>query len=106
MVGLLRELVEVESPTAEPAAVAKCGVVVADAADRLLECGPPEEIVVDGHTHLRWHLGGGPTRVALIGHIDTVWPRGTLDRWPFSVADGRATGPGAFDMKAGVVQLL
>jgi glutamate carboxypeptidase len=39
-------------------------------------------------------------------HVDTVWPMGTAARWPFDVADGRATGPGAFDMKAGLVQGL
>jgi glutamate carboxypeptidase len=55
--------------------------------------------------HLRWRFGDAP-RVLLVGHLDTVWPLGTLDRWPFEVRDGRATGPGVFDMKAGVVQLL
>ena len=39
-------------------------------------------------------------------HVDTVWPLGTLARWPFAVAEDRATGPGAFDMKAGLVQGL
>ena len=64
-----------------------------------------ERVVVDGRTHLRWRFGASP-RVLLIGHLDTVWPLGTLARWPFAVRDGRATGPGVFDMKAGVVQLL
>jgi glutamate carboxypeptidase len=60
---------------------------------------------MEGRVHLRWRFGV-PTRVLLIGHLDTVWPIGTLARWPFEVRDGRATGPGVFDMKAGVVQLL
>ena len=38
----------------------------------------------------------------LVGHLDTVWPVGTLARRPFRVENGRATGPGAFDMKAGI----
>lgn len=39
----------------------------------------------------------------LIGHLDTVWPVGTLERIPFRVtSEGRAHGPGIFDMKAGV----
>ena len=35
-----------------------------------------------------------------------MWPLGTIDRWPFAVTDGVATGPGVFDMKAGIVQGL
>jgi glutamate carboxypeptidase len=42
--------------------------------------------------------------ILLVGHYDTVWPAGTIDQWPFSVReDGTATGPGAYDMKAGIV---
>jgi glutamate carboxypeptidase len=40
--------------------------------------------------------------VLLLCHLDTVWPRGTLAKNPFSVAGDRATGPGIFDMKAGI----
>jgi len=38
----------------------------------------------------------------VIGHLDTVWPLGTLGSRPFHVEDGLAYGPGVFDMKAGV----
>jgi len=42
-------------------------------------------------------------RLLVLGHLDTVWPIGTIDKIPFQVtADGRATGPGIFDMKAGI----
>jgi glutamate carboxypeptidase len=44
--------------------------------------------------------------VLLLCHLDTVWPRGTLERWPFRVEGDRATGPGVVDMKAGLVQAL
>jgi glutamate carboxypeptidase len=105
MVDLLAALVAAESPSSEPEAVAACARLVSEAASQLVgEKG--EEVVVDGRTHLRWRFGSGPTRVALIGHVDTVWPLGTTARWPFAVSDGIATGPGAFDMKAGIVQLL
>ena len=46
-----------------------------------------------------------PTQL-LLGHVDTVWPLGTLGSRPWSVEDGVARGPGVFDMKAGVVQIL
>jgi glutamate carboxypeptidase len=42
----------------------------------------------------------------LLGHLDTVWPRGTLARLPFRLDDGRAYGPGTHDMKGGLVVLL
>ena len=38
----------------------------------------------------------------VLGHFDTVWPRGTLERMPFRVEGGRAFGPGIYDMKAGL----
>src|SRR5262249_22189417 len=41
--------------------------------------------------------------VMLLGHVDTVWPRGALDRMPVYTEDGRAYGPGVFDMKASLV---
>src|SRR5262249_2397471 len=47
----------------------------------------------------------GPSgrRPALVlGHFDTVWPKGTLERMPFRIQDDRAFGPGIFDMKAGL----
>ena len=39
----------------------------------------------------------------VVGHHDTVFPLGTLAARPFTVGDGRATGPGVFDMKGGIV---
>lgn len=42
----------------------------------------------------------------LLGHIDTVWPIGTLETMPFVLSDDKVKGPGVFDMKGGVVQLL
>jgi glutamate carboxypeptidase len=44
--------------------------------------------------------------VLLLGHLDTVWPIGTLARMPWRVEDGWAYGPGVLDMKAGVVMAL
>ena len=46
-----------------------------------------------------------PTQL-LVGHVDTVWPIGTLDARPWNVENDVAHGPGVFDMKAGVVQIL
>ena len=102
MVEDLAALVTVESPSDDFAA---CRAVVDAAAD--LGAGllgeRPEVVAVDGRAHLRWRFGR-PGRVLLVGHLDTVWPVGTLNRKPFRVDGDVATGPGCFDMKAGVVQ--
>lgn len=97
----LRELVECESPSFDLAAVARSADVAARVgASRLGTL--PERIVLDGRTHLRWRLGG-PTRVLLLGHHDTVWPLGSLATRPYTVEAGVLRGPGCFDMKAGLV---
>jgi glutamate carboxypeptidase len=51
-------------------------------------------------------LGEGERRVLLVGHYDTVWPEGEAARRPFDVRDGKAYGPGVYDMKAGLLQAM
>jgi glutamate carboxypeptidase len=46
------------------------------------------------------------TPILLLGHLDTVWPLGTLKAMPWRRAEGRLWGPGVLDMKAGVVMAL
>ena len=101
MIEALAALVEVESPSASDTMTR----AAADALDDLLaeRLGSRGTWVGGDRGHLLWS-GGGTPRVLLLGHVDTVWPAGTLARWPFDVVDGRATGPGVFDMKAGLVQ--
>jgi len=45
-------------------------------------------------------------RQLLVGHCDTVWPLGTLEKMPLEVSENRVAGPGTFDMKAGLTQML
>ena len=47
--------------------------------------------------------GKGALRLLLIGHMDTVYPAGDVALRPFSIRDGRAYGPGIFDMKSGIL---
>jgi glutamate carboxypeptidase len=97
------ELVRIESPSSDPAAVTRCQQRFADL---LVErTGVPASLVeVEGVTHLSWAVG--EPRVLLLGHLDTVWPHGTLERLPFAVEDDRMTGPGVFDMKTGAAMML
>jgi glutamate carboxypeptidase len=98
----LERLVSAESPSNDPALLTKCADVIGGLCVEI--CGATPTISPDEHPVVR--LGFGAPRVLLLGHFDTVWPAGTIDRWPFTVADGVATGPGVFDMKAGIVQGL
>jgi glutamate carboxypeptidase len=51
---------------------------------------------------LRASIGPGEGGTLLLGHLDTVWPAGSLAEIPFRVEDGVARGPGVFDMKGGI----
>ncbi len=50
--------------------------------------------------------GSGAKRILFVGHYDTVFPAGTARARPFRIADGRAYGPGVYDMKGGLAALL
>ena len=52
--------------------------------------------------HLLAEFGCGTSQILLLGHFDTVWPVGQLDRMPLTRREGRLYGPGVFDMKAGI----
>lgn len=99
----IETLVSCESPSDDLEAVSRSADVVAALGERLLGVAP-ERMVIDGRTHLRWRFGD-PV-VLLLGHHDTVWPLGSLQRLPFAVDDGVLRGPGCFDMKTGVVMAL
>ena len=101
----LRELVNVESPSDDREAVARAHHRLADIGQSLLGVAPSWAGQDDHAAALTWHRGGpeDPARVLLLGHVDTVWPRGTIETRPFDVRDGLAYGPGVFDMKAGLV---
>ncbi|MGS2811061.1 M20/M25/M40 family metallo-hydrolase [Nocardia sp. MW-W600-9] len=65
---------------------------------------PVRRVLVGDHVHLLAETR--EPKVLLLGHFDTVWPLGTVAQWPFSITGDIAVGPGIFDMKAGIVQLV
>ena len=107
LLALARALVERESPTLDAAAAA---AVTAEVASRLEASGAAARLhQTASGPHLTARVGGGDASdapVLLLGHLDTVWPLGTLRRRPFRVEGGRAHGPGILDMKSGVAVLL
>jgi glutamate carboxypeptidase len=109
----LRQLVEIESPSDTPAAVNLANEFVAElAAGMGARVKRHKQKAFGDVMELRF----GPRRarssqikqkpVMLLGHLDTVWPMGTLKSMPWREADGRLWGPGVLDMKAGVVMAL
>src|SRR5688572_16567996 len=101
MLDDLKALVELETHSYDKAALVQ-GLrgVRTLAAERLGT--PDDEVLHDGGQYgdvleLTYH-GTAPGTVLMMCHYDTVWPIGTLAGWPFTVADGKVSGPGAFDM--------
>ncbi|MFI5529651.1 M20 family metallopeptidase [Kitasatospora sp. NPDC051853] len=104
MIEDLGRLVRTESPSDDPTALKASAGVVAEMIEGRLG-GRAAIVELDGLPHVHWS-GGGEPAVLVLGHHDTVFPLGTLERRPFTVADGRATGPGVFDMLGGLVQAV
>ena len=104
LVALLEQLVSRESPSDDPARVGELSRWISG---RLVAAGIPAECVpCEGRGDAllaRAETAGG---TLLLGHLDTVWPAGTLAERPFRVEGGVATGPGVFDMKGGLAVVL
>jgi glutamate carboxypeptidase len=104
MLSDLEYLVSVESPSHDIEAITRSSGAVRDVIKRRL--GHEAELIdsdAGPHVHARF---GPASRVLIVGHHDTVFPIGALAARPFAVDNGRATGPGVFDMKAGIVQAV
>lgn len=106
----IRLLVERETPSREEARLNEIAGVVAS---QLRDLGGEVDLIPQpgygAHLRARFQCGHPSTsaRVLVIGHLDTVWPVGTLARMPFRVTtEGAAHGPGIFDMKSGVVTAI
>jgi glutamate carboxypeptidase len=108
LLSRLRELVEIESPSEDKAAVDRANDLVAAWATDLGATVKRHRQKTHGDV---LELRFGPprskrSRILLLGHLDTVWPLGTLAKMPWRKADGKIFGPGILDMKSGVVMAL
>ncbi len=97
----LETLVRLESPSTDKPAVDRCGAALAEI---LRDAGAEVELLrqAERGDHIRARFPGDGAPVLLLGHFDTVWPIGTLQRMPLQRHGDRLHGPGTFDMKAGI----
>jgi len=105
MVASLRQLVELESPSQNKAALDHLGRHLAAEFAKLggeIKFHKQES----AGDHLQVDFPGSGKPILCLGHMDTVWDLGTLATMPFRVAEGHAFGPGIFDMKAGIAQAI
>ena len=107
MVAQVRELVTRESPTHEKAACdALCGYL----AEQFRGLGGKVRVnrQATAGNHLQVDFAGprGQEPVLLLGHYDTVYDLGTLKTMPWRKEGGKLCGPGVFDMKSGIVQMM
>ena len=108
LVALLKTLVDAESPSSHPASHEPVRLALANA---LKACGYRVRDVVtpSGYRHLYARPDRRERHSAsqlVIGHYDTVWPVGTGRERPFTVDGNEIRGPGVFDMKGGLVQVV
>ncbi len=109
MLELLGRMVRIESPSYEKSAVDEFGRMIAaewrkrGAKINVLKRGDRGNII---RAEL-WLGHGRPAgQLLILGHLDTVYERGTLARMPYRISKGRAWGPATFDMKGGHVLAL
>jgi len=106
--ALTRDLVEAESPSTQPDIHDEVRrilrLALASVGYESRETGSPDQ---PRHVFARpaERRRGSPLQL-VVGHFDTVWPVGTLDERPFRVDGNVIHGPGSFDMKAGLAQLV
>jgi len=104
-VALLRRLVDIESNSFDKRGVDKLAFfLMEEFRARGAEAQVLQEPTRGNLLEANWR--GVRKPVLLLGHLDTVWPAGTLKTRPFRVANGKAYGPGIFDMKSGILLAL
>jgi glutamate carboxypeptidase len=106
--SLLETLCRAESPSLDPVAQQAVHAVLADNLEALgyaVRRIPARRSGVHLAARPRRRRRRAPVQL-IVGHYDTVWPTGTLATMPFAIEGDRARGPGVYDMKGGLAQIV
>jgi glutamate carboxypeptidase len=105
--ALLRVLVEMESCSSDKPAIDRLAVYLAgEFAARGAEAEVLPSATSGNALRAVWRGTGSARPIMVLGHLDTVWPRGTVVMRPFALREGQAFGPGVLDMKSGILLCL
>jgi glutamate carboxypeptidase len=105
MIEELKTLVEIESPSDSPSNVNNLATYLQKRLDGL-GVKTSRVGVEQGGDVLMGHYGGEGNSIMILGHMDTVWPLGTLAKRPTRIEGDKLFGIGSYDMKAGLVVAL
>ena len=110
IIAMIRELVECESPSDDPASVNRFVDLLASKMEGIGKVRTFSGGRFGRHLRCEFELPGPRKprdgRILALAHSDTVWPLGTLKQMPFRQEKGRLWGPGVLDMKSGIVFFL
>ena len=109
IIALIRELVECESPSDDPAAVNRFVDLLASRIEGAANIRSLPGGRFGRHLRCEFRLPGAKAedgKILVLAHSDTVWPLGTLGGMPFRQERGRLWGPGVLDMKSGIAIFL
>jgi glutamate carboxypeptidase len=102
IIAQIREFVECESPSGDDPALRRFADLVASSLAGLARVRYKQNLTAEITLPGRDKSG----QVLALGHLDTVWPLGTLQDMPFRQKEGRLWGPGVLDMKSGIALFL
>lgn len=108
ILGMLKELVEIESPSGDVEGISACAKVITD---RIKDIDASiSKIETTSGPIIKIQIGPQKSRpnknLLILGHMDTVYPKGTTKVFPLKIDGDNIWGPGIFDMKAGLVQAV
>lgn len=107
MLQLLEQLVNIDSGSYDAEGVNAVAAVLTEKLQAQGFALRSHQVAQRGDLWVAERHDGGHGRLVILGHLDTVWPKGTAAQWPFQMlSSGLATGPGVGDMKGGLVMAL